>query len=53
MGEARRRKLAGTYPETERVEAKPTSFNEAISAFADHVLHGTGDAPTIAIGPIV
>ena len=29
------------------------SFTEAISAFADNVLRGTGNAPQIALGPVV
>lgn len=43
MGEARRRKLA----------AKTGTRAEVAAAFADHVLDGTGDAPQIALGPLV
>jgi hypothetical protein len=41
MGEAKRRQ-SGTQP-----------LDHALGQFADSVLHGGGDAPTVAIGPIV
>ena len=42
MGEAKKRRPKANQP-----------LNQAISQFADSVLYGSGDAPTVTIGPLV
>jgi hypothetical protein len=46
MGEAKRRKLDGEPRRFVNIE-------HAVTQFADSVLHGGGDVPTVAIGPLV
>jgi hypothetical protein len=46
MGEAKRRKLDGETQQFVNIE-------HAVTQFADSVLHGGRDTPTIAVGPVV
>ena len=45
-----RRRRAPNAPD---VAVSSGDFGTAITAFADHVLHGTGDVPNVALGPLV
>ena len=57
MGDARRRKIRAALRRADEsastVAVSTGDFAAAVAAFADNVLHGTGDAPNVALGPIV